>query len=97
MQLLSHLGGIVHYSNGRVIRTEREYDTPHPYEDVILALDTFKESPLVSRPGVRHSYSSHGFILASAVVQRAGKQKFADQVNERIAKPAGMTTLQPDY
>ena len=97
LQLLSHLGGIVHYSNGRVIRTEREYDTPHPYEDVILALDTFKESPLVSRPGVRHSYSSHGFILASAVVQRAGKQKFADQVNERIAKPAGMTTLQPDY
>lgn len=97
VQLLSHLGGIVHYSNGRVIRTERNYAAPHPHEDVILALDTFKESPLVCRPGVRYSYSSHGFILASAVVQRAGRQKFADQVHERIFKPAGMATLQPDY
>ena len=96
-QLLSHLGGIVHYSNGEVVRTETDYSSPHPFEDVVLALDTFKESPLVNDPGEKYSYTTHGFILASAVVQRAGKQKFADQVHERIARPAGMTTLQPDY
>ncbi len=96
-QLLSHLGGIVHYSNGKVIRAEQAYDSPHPYGDVIVALDTFKESPLVNQPGEKYSYTTHGFILASAVVQRAGKQRFADQVRERIAAPAGMTTLQPDY
>ena len=50
-QLLCHQGGIVHYINGKVIRTKREYDAEHPFEDVVLALDTFKESPLVGKPG----------------------------------------------
>lgn len=96
-QLLAHLGGIVHYTNGPVIRTEREYDTPHPYESVILALDTFAPSPLVNQPGERYSYSTRGYILASAVVERAGGQPFAEQVQERICEPLGLTTLQPDY
>jgi len=96
-QLLAHLGGIVHYTNGPVIRTEREYDTPNPYESVILALDTFAPSPLVNQPGERYSYSTRGYILASAVVERAGGQPFAEQVQERICDPLGLTTLQPDY
>lgn len=96
-QLLSHTGGIVHYGNGKVVRTQRTYDTPHPFESVILALDTFKESPLVNQPGEKYSYTTHGFILASAVVERAGKQRFVDQVSERILKPLGMTSMQPDY
>lgn len=96
-QLLAHLGGIVHYTNGPVVRTQREYDTPNPYESVILALDTFAPSPLVHQPGERYSYSTRGYILASAVVERAGEQPFAEQVQERICEPLGLTTLQPDY
>ena len=96
-QLMCHQGGIVHYTNGKLIRTRRNYPTEHPFEDCVLALDTFRESPLVAPPGTRFSYSTHGYILLSAVVQRAGRQKFADQVAERIARPLGMTTLQPDY
>ncbi len=96
-QLLCHQGGIVHYKNGRVIRTEREYACPNPFENVVLALDTFKESPLIAEPRKKFSYTTHGYILLSAVVQRAGRQTFADQVWCRIACPLGMTTLQPDY
>jgi CubicO group peptidase (beta-lactamase class C family) len=96
-QLLCHQSGIVHYRNGRVIYTDGDYDTPHPYEDMILALDTFKKSPLLFKPGKKFSYSTHGYILLGAAVKRAGKQKFADQVHDRIAKPLGMKTLQPDY
>lgn len=96
-QLLAHLGGIVHYTNGPVVRTQREYDTPNPYESVILALDTFARSPLVNQPGERYSYSTRGYILASAVVERAGEQPFAEQVQERICEPLGLLTLQPDY
>ncbi len=96
-QLLSHLGGIVHYSNGPVIATKREYDDDHPYEDVVLALDTFMESPLVNAPGEKFSYSTRGFMLMSAVVQRAGDEPFFTQVRERICTPLGLTTLQPDY
>ncbi|ANM31145.1 hypothetical protein ABI59_18565 [Acidobacteria bacterium Mor1] len=96
-QLLGHFGGIVHYKNGKVIRTRREYDAEHPHADVILALDVFKESPLVSEPGKEMNYTTHGYILASAVVQRAGGEPYHQQVNRRIAEPLGMKTLQPDY
>lgn len=96
-QLLCHQGGIVHYTKGKVIRTRRDYPTAHPFKDVVLALDTFKESPLVNHPGEKYSYTTHGYILLSAAVERAGKQPFADQVRERIIKPLGMTTLRPDY
>ena len=96
-QLLSHQGGIVHYSNGPVVVTLRQYDQANPFESVLLAVDTFKESPLVNLPGQKYAYTTHGFILLSAAVERAGKQKFIHQVRDRIAKPLGMNTLQPDY
>ncbi len=95
--LLCHQGGIVHYTNGKVIKTERQYDTPNPFESVILALDTFKDSPLVNQPGEKFSYTTHGYILLSAVIERAGGESFASQVEKRITRPLGMTTLQPDY
>ncbi|MDA1265655.1 MAG: serine hydrolase [Planctomycetota bacterium] len=96
-QLLSHQGGIVHYLNGPVIRTEREYKTEHPFESVLLALDTFKESPLVAEPGTQYSYTTHGYILLSAVVERAGKQSYWEQVQQRIVERAKLASLEPDY
>ena len=96
-QLLCHQAGIVHYDNGKVVPTEKKYKEAHPFADVVTALDTFKESPLLSVPGEKYSYTTHGFILLSAVVQRAGKEKFADQVHTRIAKPLGMSGFRPDY
>ena len=95
--LLCHQGGIVHYTNGKVIRIKRDYPVAHPFENVIYALDTFRESPLVNEPGEKYSYTTHGYILLSAGVERAGKQKFAHQVRDRIAKPLKLGTLQPDY
>ena len=95
--LLCHQSGIVHYTNGKVIRTKRDYPVAHPFENVIYALDTFKESPLVNKPGEKYSYSTRGYMLVSAVVERAGKQKFAHQVRDRIVKPLKLGTLQPDY
>lgn len=96
-QLLGHLGGIVHYTNGPVIPTVRRYDRDHPFQDVVLALDTFNNSPLVSVPGAEFNYSTRGFMLASAVIERAGGAPFHELVNTYIAQPLGMTTLQPDY
>ncbi len=96
-QLLCHQGGIVHYSNGPVVETIVDYDRPHPFENVILALNKFKDSPLVHPPGETYDYTTHGYILLSAVVERAGNQRFIDQVQERIAKPLGMKSFQPDY
>lgn len=96
-QLLCHQGGIVHYTNGPVVRTAREYDEEHPFRDTILALDAFKESPLVSEPGKAYNYTTHGYMLLGAAVQRAAGEPFAEVVRDRIARPLGMTTLRPDY
>jgi CubicO group peptidase (beta-lactamase class C family) len=96
-EVLGHQGGIVHYDNGPVIRTQTKYANTHPWADVIAALDTFKESPLVNAPGEKYSYSTYGYILASAVVQRAGGEPFAQQVRERIIEPLHLTTMRPDY
>jgi CubicO group peptidase (beta-lactamase class C family) len=92
--LLCHRGGIVH--NDR-LESAVQYTTPHPFADVIVALDKFKESPLVHPPGRQFDYSTQGYMLLSAVVERAGTQRFVDQLQERIAKPLGMKTLGPDY
>ncbi|MGP1347809.1 MAG: serine hydrolase domain-containing protein [Phycisphaerales bacterium] len=96
-QLLGHLAGIVHYSNGVVIPRPKVYDDPHPYRSVINAIDRFAISPLVCTPGERYSYSTHGYILASAAIERAGGALYADQVRDRICRPLGLTSLTPDY
>ncbi len=96
-QLMQHRGGIVHYTNGKVIRTQREYESEHPFADTVLALDKFRESPLIAEPDTLYAYSTHGYMLLGAVVQRAGKAPFHAQVQERIAGPLGMTTFRPDY
>lgn len=96
-QLAGHLGGVVHYSNGEVIRTEREYAEEHPFMDAVVALDRFKDSPLVAEPGTRYAYSTHGYMLLGAAVARAGGRALRDQVGEFIAGPLGMSSLQPDF
>jgi CubicO group peptidase (beta-lactamase class C family) len=96
-QLLCHQGGIVHYSNGTVTALPVPASPPNPYQDVVLALDTFKMSPLVCEPGTKYSYTTHGYMLAGAAVQLAGGDTFWKQVRTRIAEPAGMTSFRPDY
>lgn len=96
-QLLGHQGGIVHYRNGPVVPTRREYDSPNPYASAILALDTFNRSPLVNEPGTAYAYTTHGYMLLGAVVERAGGDTYWNLVQQRITRPLGLTTLQPDY
>ncbi len=95
--LLCHQGGIVHYTNGTVIPRQQQYRREYPFRNVRLAVNDFSLSPLVNGPGEKYSYTPRGYILLSAAVQQAGGQKFAAQVQRRIARPCGMTTLQPDY
>lgn len=94
--LLCHQSGVRHYANGKIIPNRRTYADEHPFRNVVTALDVFKDSPLLFPPGERFSYSTHAYILLSAVVERAGGKPFARQVRERIAAPLGMRTLSAD-
>jgi CubicO group peptidase (beta-lactamase class C family) len=95
--LLTHQSGIPHYSNGPVLETTREYEDKLPFLDPVLALDKFNRSSLIFQPGEKNEYSSYAFILLSAVIQRAGKEPFDKQVQERIGKPLDMKSLQLDF
>ena len=75
--LLCNQGGIVHYSNGPIVVTLRRYEHPNPFKNVVRALDTFKHSPVINPPGEKYGYTTHGFILLSAAVERAGQQRGA--------------------
>ena len=95
-ELLCHQSGIPHYANGRIVPGSRRNPRTRPLSDPIYALDMFSESPLLFTPGKKTSYSSYAYILASAVVQRAGEESFAEQIQARIARPLGMKSLEVD-
>lgn len=107
-ELLCHQGGVVHYDNGPVITEPGPSlaETLHPYEDIVVGLGKFRKSKLVCEPGTKYSYTTYGYMLLGAVVERAAGGvdasrnsvvKFWPLVRERIAGPAGMATFQPDY
>ncbi len=94
--LLCHQSGIPHYANGKIVPTMRKYDVADPFSQPVLALDKFNQSPLIFSPGEKVSYSSHAYILLSAVIERAGEQPFGDQLQSRITEPLEMTSFTPD-
>ncbi len=94
--LLAHKSGIPH-STQTTVRTVKEYDDPHPFVDRIASLDMFVESDLIFKPGSAHSYSTPGYVLLGAVIERAGRSPYAEQVMKRICQPLGMESMRPDY
>lgn len=68
-----------------------------PFLAAPRALQYFINNPLVAIPGTVYAYSSFGINLAAVVLEHATGKSFAALVNERIARPLGMCSLQPDY
>ncbi len=87
--LLSHLAGI------RAYRGDEIRSTVH-YDDVIAPLAIFKDDPLQHEPGLRYVYSTYGFNLVGAVVERASKEPFLEYLRSHIFRPAGMAAIRDD-
>ncbi len=88
-QLTGHLSGVRHY------RWDETRPTA-PTDDVIDALGFFRDDPLESAPGSRFSYSSYGWVLVSAVVQRAAGEPFAEHLRARVFDPLDMQDTRPE-
>ncbi len=82
-QLAGHLAGIRHYRG-------QEFLTQKHYRSVIEALDVFKDDSLLFEPGTRFQYSSYGWNLISAVVERAAGMPFLRFMRTRVFEPLGM-------
>jgi len=95
-RLLCHQSGLPHYTNGKVVPITRTYVGDWPLMDPTLAIDKFGGSPLLFEPGAKMSYTTYGYILLCAVVQRAGGAPLSELLRGQIAGPLGMTSFQYD-
>jgi CubicO group peptidase (beta-lactamase class C family) len=85
-QLLTHTSGIPHPQS---VRTPDLYATH--YDDVIDAIEVYRDVGLLFAPGARQRYSSSNYNLLAAVIQRASGTSFQEYVRESIFEPLGMT------
>ncbi|XP_041965187.1 serine beta-lactamase-like protein LACTB, mitochondrial isoform X2 [Alosa sapidissima] len=74
---------------------QEEYYLKDRFENVIQALDLFKNDPLIYKPGTTFLYSTHAFCLLSAVVERVAGQRFLDHM-AKMFRELGMLNTVPD-
>ncbi len=84
-----HLSGLPHYE-------DRDFVNTRHYPSVIHALDKFKERPLKLEPGLEHHYSSYGWNLVGAVMQRASGRDFLTLMKQLVFDPLGLENTRPE-
>ncbi|NRQ43513.1 beta-lactamase family protein [Rheinheimera sp. YQF-2] len=91
-QLASHMAGIPHYDENTDWRgLYKTIALTTRYQDVGAALAVFDDSKMLFLPGEQFSYSSLGTVLLSAVMQEAGKTRYAQLMQTQVFAPLGMT------
>jgi CubicO group peptidase (beta-lactamase class C family) len=87
--LAAHQSGVRHYRRDEALSNRR-------FETVTEALSIFASDPLVTEPGVATSYSTYGYTLLSAAMERASGRPFLDLMEERVLSPLGMARTGPE-
>ncbi len=89
-QLAASTSGIRHYTN-----SDPTYNSTN-YPNVISSLERFKGDPLLFEPGTAYYYSSYGWVLLSAVMEKASNKPFEQIMEESWAK-LGMAHTSFDF
>ena len=89
-QLLGHLGGVRHYNAPDEINSTRHYTNA---QDPLLL---FAADPLVAEPGTKYHYTTYGYVLLGAMVERVAGKPLMDHFRERIFEPAGISAIRDD-
>ncbi|RZJ41838.1 MAG: serine hydrolase [Brevundimonas sp.] len=84
--LLAHTSGIADFT--RDADFEALNTRPATLEQLIAR---FRDRPLDFQPGERWSYSNSGYILLTAIIEKASGQSYTDFVTARLLQPLGMT------
>jgi CubicO group peptidase (beta-lactamase class C family) len=88
LHLATHTSGMPHYQATDAGLDERE----QPYRTVGEGLAIFKDRPLQAAPGAKFEYSSFGYNLLSAVMEKAAKEDFVAMISD-TARLAGAPSL----
>jgi CubicO group peptidase (beta-lactamase class C family) len=89
-QIAGHVGGIRHYRGDENLSYVR-------YPTVLAGLAIFDDDTLIYEPGTRYAYSSYGWNLLSAVVERAAGENFLAYMQRTVFQPLGMQRTVADY
>ena len=89
-ELAGHTAGIRHYRGNEMV-IQRHYAT------VTEALEIFRNDTLLFTPGTRFSYSSYGFNLLSAALERAAGEPFVQFMTRRVFEPLGLEHTVAEY
>ncbi|MCY4265981.1 MAG: serine hydrolase [Gammaproteobacteria bacterium] len=90
--LASHRAGIRHYlPDGSDNLITRHYD------NVVDGLEIFSNDPLIAAPGEQYYYSSYGYNLLSAVLQKASGVKFLTLMRESVWSPLQLIETVADH
>ncbi|NIB22458.1 serine hydrolase domain-containing protein [Pseudoteredinibacter isoporae] len=85
-QLLAHISGMPHYQ-------AKDYDLyKRHYDSAIEALSTLKGRNLLSSPGEKYHYSSHGYTLAGAVQESISTMSLSESLPAFVARWTGRKT-----
>jgi len=93
--LLSHTSGIPHHITAIPdywLRHDKVFHTPREL------LELFSRVPLLHAPGERITYSSPGFYVLGAILERVAQKSYAELLRECIFDPLGMkdTSIEND-
>ena len=89
-QLGGHLAGIRHYRNNEFLLNKK-------YATVDEGLEIFKNDTLLFQPGTQYTYSSYGWNLISAAVEKASADNFLNFMQRNVFMPVNMDATLPDY
>lgn len=83
--LLTHTSGVKNFQ-------ELDDFQEHLYKDFTLLemIDRFKNEPLDFPPGERYRYSSSGYILLGAIIEKVTDRTYEENLKENIFGPLGM-------
>lgn len=82
--LLNQTSGIDAYQ-GKEAATQKEYSTLND------AMKVFSNRPLLFKPGTKYFYTTYGYVVLGAIIEKASGMDYGSYMQVNIFDPAGMT------
>ncbi|GMV07483.1 MAG: hypothetical protein AMXMBFR53_37580 [Gemmatimonadota bacterium] len=95
-QLASHMGGVRHYTYSNGVALFREQFSRRHYETAEASLGIFVDDPLEFEPGTAFGYSTHGYTLLAAVLERATGSDYLSLLSQSVTGPLDLMSTGPD-
>jgi serine beta-lactamase-like protein LACTB len=83
--LLKHTSGISHYASKWDALSFTHYPT------LVNALDAFKDKELLFEPGTQYMYSSYGYTILGAIIEKVSQMSYGEYMKKHIWDIAGMS------